>query len=144
MKFLISRLVPAVLLSLFVGCGGGDDSTPDLVEVTGTVMMNGKPVEKALVYFVPETGAMSNGETDASGKFSLMYRGQMKGAAPGKSIVKISKSDGEAGAELIPGMFNASSVITRDVASPGPNDFLIDLDKEKAAARANRDRKPQA
>jgi hypothetical protein len=144
MRFAGFRFLPVVILALSVGCGGGDDSTPDLVEVTGTVMMGGKPLEKALVVFVPEAGGMSNGETDASGKFSLMYRGQMKGAAPGKCIVKVSKSDGDAGAELIPGIYNSTSIITRDVLSPGPNDFTIDLDKEKAAAKANRDRKPQA
>ncbi len=138
------QLIPAILLLALAGCGGGDDTTPKLVEVTGTVMMDGKPLEKALVVFVPDSGAMSNGETDASGKFSLKYRGQDAGAAPGRSVVKVSKSDGDAGAELIPPTFNAKSTITRDVVAPGPNDFLIDLDQEKGAAKANIDRKPKA
>ncbi|QDT54369.1 Bacterial Ig-like domain (group 1) [Caulifigura coniformis] len=137
------RLISAVALALLAGCGSAETG-PELVEVTGTVTMDGKPLENALVYFVPESGGMSSGMTDASGKFTLMYRGKTEGAVPGMSTVKVTKSDGEAGAELIPGVFNTASVIKRDVAKPGPNDFTIDLDKEKADARANRDRKPQA
>lgn len=63
---LVGVLLLAVSLT-FAGCGG--DGT---VPVTGTVTLDGAPVEGAAVILEPaEGGSPASATTDASGKFSL-------------------------------------------------------------------------
>lgn len=76
----------AVAALVCVGCG---PTPPRMVEVDGTVTMDGKPLEKIHVEFWPETnGPKSFGLTDDQGKFSLSYEdGSKKGAVVGKHKV---------------------------------------------------------
>jgi len=60
------------------GCGGSN-----VVPVSGTLTYKGRPVPNAFVHFVPENGRPSLGETDANGKFTLVYDPQTKGAEKG-------------------------------------------------------------
>jgi len=61
---------------LLAGCGGSG-----IVTVSGTLTYKGKPVTNAFINFVPADGGRpSMGETDASGKFTLTYDPQTKGA----------------------------------------------------------------
>lgn len=69
--------VAAVVASVaFVGCGG--DKGPVLYPVSGTVTVDGQPLEKAGVAFQPDEskgntlGLFPAGTTDASGKYELM------------------------------------------------------------------------
>lgn len=48
------------------GCGGSD-----LAKVTGKVSYNGQPVAGATVTFMPASGALATGTTDADGQFTL-------------------------------------------------------------------------
>jgi hypothetical protein len=81
------RLIVGVGLGLvvFAGC----DSSPKLIEVNGTLLVGGKPVDKIRVEFWPEgNGPRSVGETDAQGKFTLTSDdGTTKGALAGKHKV---------------------------------------------------------
>lgn len=79
----------AVLLPLAVaacmiwGCSPG---TVPTVEVSGTVTLDGKPLEGAMVGFYPASGgAPATGQTDSSGKFTLK-------APVGKAKVSVSKT----------------------------------------------------
>jgi len=63
------------LLAITVGCG---DSKFKFAPVEGRVLLDGQPVAKARVVFMPqtrtddgETGPYSGGETDADGRYSL-------------------------------------------------------------------------
>ncbi len=58
-----------------------------------TVSLKGKPLEKALVIFVPKgsVGQASFGTTDAEGKYDLMTYEPQDGAVPGEYSVKVSK-----------------------------------------------------
>jgi hypothetical protein len=67
---------------LLAGCG-----TSGVVPVSGTLTYKGKPITNAIVHFVPENGRPSMGETDASGRFTLTYDPQTKGAQVGKHKV---------------------------------------------------------
>jgi hypothetical protein len=79
------------------GCGG--DGRPALVKVTGTVLLDGAPVEGAIVMFQPDVDAKaqfrrpSAGVTDASGKFVLGTYEKDDGLPPGKYKVGIQKRE---------------------------------------------------
>ena len=86
-------LLPLTLLS---GCGGGSDR-PETVPVTGTVLYNGKPVEKAIVSFSCEGAPRSaTGVTDAEGKFTLSTFGLNDGAIVGTHVITVNKPDPKA------------------------------------------------
>jgi len=87
----------AVLVA-FTGCGSG--FTP----VSGTVTLDGVPVEGATVVFTSEDGGKSySGFTDASGAFSLKS-GEKEGATPGNYKVTVTRTKSVAGAEgMAPG-----------------------------------------
>jgi hypothetical protein len=70
--------VAMLVCALTAGCGGSN-----VVPVSGTLTYKGKPVTNAFVHFVPECGRPSTAETDQSGKFTLVYDPQTKGAERG-------------------------------------------------------------
>lgn len=123
---LFTLVVLSTTLSFF-GCGS------DLVSVTGTVTLDGKPLEGATVTFRPQEGESdrpSAGVTDASGKYELKYTATEKGAKKGKHRVEIStasNSEEESKPETLPTSYNVNSELTADVTS-GANviDFKLD------------------
>jgi len=84
------RLVfPACLMLVANGCGG---SKPATAPVSGTVLLDGKPVADAAVLFEPaEGGVPARGSTDSTGQFSLSTFTRGDGAVPGRHRVAISK-----------------------------------------------------
>ncbi len=66
-----------VFLAIFAGCATKwpDDYPARFEPVTGTITLDGKPLEHVQVTFVPmrEGGVLATGETDASGKYRLSY-----------------------------------------------------------------------
>ena len=69
---------------VLAGCG---DSGPKIVPVTGTLKYKGQPVTNATLWFQPETGRPSWGQTDEQGHFTLNYDRGHEGAVPGKHKV---------------------------------------------------------
>ena len=67
--------------SCVIGCSSG----PRLAEVKGTVRLNGKPMSKVMVEFVPDarTGARSTGTTDENGQYTLACDDRRPGAIVG-------------------------------------------------------------
>ncbi|MEM7455789.1 MAG: hypothetical protein AAF456_15660 [Planctomycetota bacterium] len=67
-----------VVLLLFVaGCGG--EAVPELATVSGTITMNGEPLDQVKVTFMPDAergngGRSSYGETDENGRYTLTYQ----------------------------------------------------------------------
>jgi hypothetical protein len=86
-------LVCLAALACFVGCPGGGGSI-GTAPVTGTVTLDGNPVDGAKVVFSPKSagGRAAVGTTDASGKFSLTTLEAGDGAIPGSYQVSISKT----------------------------------------------------
>jgi hypothetical protein len=76
------------------GCGGDETSRIKLVPVSGTVTLNGKPLEGAEVTFTPDAGnakaTPGSDVTGPEGNFKVIYRGR-SGLAPGKYKVLVSK-----------------------------------------------------
>ena len=94
-KHLPARLArwaaPALLLAAAAGCGG--KYTP--VPVSGTVTLDGKPVEGATVYFYAvgdeAEGRPAQGTTNKEGGFALSTMGQDDGALPRRYKVVVAK-----------------------------------------------------
>ncbi|NQV23785.1 MAG: carboxypeptidase regulatory-like domain-containing protein [Rhodopirellula sp.] len=85
-KSLVALFAASLLLSI-AGCGGSE-TTVKLVLVKGLVNYNGKPLENAVVTFVPENGPVASGTTGADGRF-LLTTGGRPGAAPGSHNVSV-------------------------------------------------------
>ena len=96
MRFHVVGLgIGVLLLSFAVGCGGGRDSSmPDLVPVSGTVTLDGKPLSGAMVTFLPvgaTRGRSCYGVTGADGRYELMESEKNKGAPVGEFTVLCNK-----------------------------------------------------
>lgn len=84
-------LVVILLISTIVGCGGEDSGT---VPASGTVTLDGAPVEGAMVTLVPDdtqSGKPAAGQSDSSGNFILTTFSGGDGALPGSYKVQVSK-----------------------------------------------------
>lgn len=77
-------LVAIVCGATLVGCGS---ESAQVVDVSGKVTRNGKPVPFIYLNFVPESGRQSWGMTDEQGNFKLSYDKDHEGAVVGKHSV---------------------------------------------------------
>ncbi|MDB5389742.1 MAG: hypothetical protein JWM11_5388 [Planctomycetaceae bacterium] len=84
-----------------IGCSGsGSIALPDTVAATGMVTLDGKPIQFAMVTFVPRTGTKGiecTGVTDETGDFDLKQIRGKDGVPPGEYTVVINryvKADG--------------------------------------------------
>ena len=102
------------------GCGGGG-----FAEVTGTVLVDGKPLQSAFVTFVPEgpDAVRGVGSTNAEGRYRVIRPGSKVGAMIGKNHVSVT--GGDAGRTLPP-QYNTESTLTYEVKR-GSNVFDIDI-----------------
>lgn len=88
----VRLLATLCLLGLATGCGGSihpDYSQLDLVDVSGTVTLDGQPLSGAQVAFEAPDGTYSSGVTDASGNFDLMFNTEQSGCLTGEKVVRI-------------------------------------------------------
>jgi ABC-type transport system substrate-binding protein len=137
-------LIAALSMIALAGCGGSK-AGPATVEVTGTVTLDGTPVDAASVLFSPEIGSgdgrlASQAMTDDEGRFKLSTHvgaGKYKpGIVPGKYVVTISKLDTAAAKNtfsppknLLPPKYAdpKTSTLTAEVAAGQANDFPFPL-----------------
>ncbi len=154
MPSLLPRKISSVVFLLgmvatVLGCG---EKGPRLAPVSGTVTLDGKPLAKVIVTFVPvEGGVSSSGVTDESGSYSLAcslgpgavvgkHRVYVQSQAPSASAeVKIPDEDDPGYqpdpyaslrapqfVEKIPARYNKDSQLTQDV-QPGTNRIDLEL-----------------
>ena len=141
------------------GCGGGD---PDLVPVSGRVLVDGKPRGGLVVMFQPiggtenpNPGKGSAARTDAEGRFTLAQDENHPGAVVGRHRVaiftaqvgaeaprspeeeEVGSPDGAPGgpAETIPPRYNDATELTYDVPPGGTDQANFDLQVETATRR---------
>lgn len=90
-----------VLAVMTLGCSGNESEVPgrpERTEVSGTITMNGSPVEGATVTLRPVQGGHSAvGITDSSGKYVLGTFDKGDGVVPGEYLVTVTKLDAAAG-----------------------------------------------
>ena len=130
---------------LLIGCSPGG---PAVNYVAGTVMFDGKPLDKASVYFYPTDSSVypAVGTTDSHGNYKLTTMqggGVGKGAMVGEYIVAVTRqSDEPSRSQVVSGerMFFYDSLIpekyTEQKTSPlkftvikGKNRFDINIEK---------------
>jgi len=120
-----------IVALVLVGCGGPKGLNTQYVE--GVVTLDGQPLEKAMVTFVPESPGTDTktavGHTDSSGKYTLTSDGGLpqKGALEGNYKVTISKveittqaedrSSTPPGGSRTPPKYSTQTVITPQVYS---------------------------
>jgi len=123
------------------GCGEGDELPREAV--SGTVTLDGKPLEKGTIQFAPVAGgqgaAVEGGGMIESGKYSIP---RDRGLVPGNYHVAIYSGGSGAPArgpngpvtggpapnkETIPTNYNAKTTLKAEVKKGGPNDFQFDL-----------------
>jgi hypothetical protein len=132
-------LVGAAVALLSAGCGGTRYKT---APVSGRVTLDGRPLPRATVMFLPATGTegksdlpSSAGLTDEAGRYSLVLNdGKTAGAVPGKYKVMILLG-AQAGADdskptyhrQLPPRYNRKTELARDVPPEGRADIDFDL-----------------
>jgi hypothetical protein len=122
------RLAYVVVLSGLMlgatGCGSNGDR-PELGMVSGTVMLDGKPLPDVIVVFKPEKGRASTATTDDEGHYQLVYRHGVNGAKIGPHVVSFEYPLDEPGPAL-PDKYTSKSELKEEV-SAGANEINFDL-----------------
>ena len=94
-KVVVAIVICTLFLPVLAGCGGGTSADlPELVPVSGTVTLDGKPASGVTVTFIPTGatgGGASYGATDASGKYELKSNDGRPGAVTGEFKVACNK-----------------------------------------------------
>lgn len=133
-------LTSGILTACLLGCG---ESGPKVGTVTGTVKLDGDPVEGAFVTFMPlfsdGTECQSAEKTDASGAFEMQYSIDKKGVLLGEHQVTISTKDFEKQPdgsnktipEEIPKWYYGPDSVLRFTVEEGENVADFDLTKKR-------------
>jgi hypothetical protein len=81
-------------VTVLIGCSQRPAGMPDLCHVTITVMMDGKPIEGALVSCVPENNGtwFAGGITDVNGQVRPRTKGRYNGIPLGNFKVIVMKT----------------------------------------------------
>lgn len=137
----LARLCWQVLIvSLCAGCGSSD--IVPLADVTGTVLLDGKPLAGATVTYFPDNGSPSISQTDAEGQYDLAYSSTRSGAVAGvRHTIRITTGQPEQEdddgkpippvPERLPPRYNVESQLIEDVR-PGSNtiDFRLQTNQQ--------------
>ncbi len=84
-----------LMLTGCAGPGDADYAKLNLVDITGTVMVDGVPVEGVEVRFEDNPFQYSFGVTDSSGNYKMMLNNRKSGVTPGSKKVRfVPKSGG--------------------------------------------------
>src|SRR3954454_23492562 len=70
--------------------GGCGDGRPARVPISGVVVIDGQPLSRGHISFVPENGRPSIGDIGSDGKFTLRCYDGQDGAIPGVHRVQVS------------------------------------------------------
>jgi hypothetical protein len=83
----LALLLCGVAMLTLAGCGGGG---PDLVPVSGQVLIDGEPVPNASIQVIPAEGRAAFGKADAQGNFTLMTNEEGDGCVKGTHTVIVT------------------------------------------------------
>jgi hypothetical protein len=149
-----SRFASIAGLGLFlVGCSGPGDADYaklNLVDITGTVMVDGVPVEGVEVRFEDNPFQYSFGVTDSLGNYKMMLNNRKSGVTPGSKKVRFvpkSGGSGEAASGAASAIPQEVVEIAKDAAGTGKvpacynSDPKISVDVSKTTTKFDFDLK---
>jgi len=112
-----------------VALGCTQQTGPKLAKASGTVKLDGVPVEGAGLEFIADAGGVAYGRTAASGHYYMSFGSSRTGAIVGRSQVRIIAGDkvtvGDKkfdSKEIFPKNYNVNSELFVDVGA-GSNHF---------------------
>lgn len=118
------RVLVVVLAVAVAGC-------QRIVDVTGTVRLDGKPAKGVIVVFDPPSTDRPRGvaSTDENGVYRLrrLGPGSKSGVPTGTYTVKVMSDMDNPGGGRIPEKYYRDSPLSRDVAGPSPHTYDIEL-----------------
>jgi hypothetical protein len=135
-------LIAVTVLSVSIltsGCGQKQSQygSLDLVEVTGTITLDGKPLDGVSVDFQKSGEGGSQGITDANGHYRLMLNSAKSGVTSGEKRVRITSiASGEFATpaegqqtqtEKIPTKYNSETTLSAVVTKQNSQTFNFDL-----------------
>lgn len=106
----LRTLFMALVAATGVGCGSGEPA-PKLVSVSGTITLDGKPLDGATLAFIPSKSRQvqpSWAYTDAAGKYALKTPEGNSGVQEGEYRIVISKLVMHDGSPIPPGSQTAA------------------------------------
>jgi hypothetical protein len=110
-----------LLIAGLAGCGGGTGIPTG--DVSGTITINGEPVQGVTVKFVPDAKMRySIGETDARGRYSADFVRSQSGVVLGGCTVEFSIFRGDSMQNHLPAEFNSNP--------PEHDEFRLDITKK--------------
>ncbi len=131
----VSGVTPWLLLVVagVAGCG-----EMKVAPVTGTVTLDGKPLERASVLFQPAGGGRpSFGVSDKNGVYRLGYSMDEEGAEVGSCTVKVSTAiesgdyGSKRGKELVPARYLKDPVVVEVASRSNKIDIALTTQAEK-------------
>ena len=146
-----SHLARAAVVALAsVGCGGGGDDLPR-EPVSGKVTLDGQPLEKGMITFIPTRGTEPVASGVIEGGAYAVARADGPVPGPHRVTIWAKKPTGkklrdpdnpdqmiEEVRDVIPPRYNLNSELTAEVKAGGNNTFDFDLTSAKAAPKASR------
>lgn len=144
MRMNISSRITALMFSILLATVGCSGTSSEHGHVTGTLTINGSPVQDAVVTFAPaEGGRSAMAVTQTDGTYELNYTPGVKGAKLGMNSVRITtyiapelddnnRVVNPGTPERLPPKYSAGQELTVEV-KPGDNtfDFAVEADKDK-------------
>lgn len=127
-RWLISTVLYLVVTTTLVGCS---DGRPTRVAVSGTVLIDGQPLTRGIIQFVPEGTRPAAGKIDEQGRFTLTSYDGGDGVVLGTHRVMVAAKEmvGESKAKwLAPPKYAdfRKSGLTVEVTEP-TDDLTIEL-----------------
>jgi hypothetical protein len=113
----MTRITFSLLLLALLGCGGANQL--ETAPVSGRVTLDGKPLERGTVTFLPERGRVATGEIQTDGTFTLGTYSERDGAIVGRHRVAVVVVD-QAAAEALAAAAPASDTDIVEADAPLP------------------------
>lgn len=128
-------VVAGLLLATVVGVGCSKPKIPT-ARVSGTITVNGKPVEGIEVLFVPEKKIRPGfGATDASGRYEAKFLERQLGVPLGPCVVQLSRYGSDHLVNQLPANYNAKAAenpdLRLDIKTTDPIVFNYDVKTDK-------------
>ena len=137
------------LIVIFSGCqepAAPDYASLGLAEVSGTILLDGKPLADANVIFESPDKTYSVGRTNGQGKYKMMFNSEKSGVLVGDKIVRIQLGRFPEDAEAedaparnddseLPASYNTQSQLKLTVIA-GVHTFDFDLNSDGSTTSA--------